>query len=72
MVQEDGSKRMTISLLPDLADGLEFWAKKLGISEVDFIRLCIKRDVKMSQELKEGGRLFIDNDEGEREIILIR
>lgn len=66
------TKRMTIQLTKELAEGLEWLAEDLGISQVEALRRAIGTEIYLRQELKDGGRLFIKKESEIKEVVLLR
>lgn len=58
------SKRLSITLPPDLIAHLEEEAAALGISFAEAARRAIARDAYLQEELRNGASLFVKNDDG--------
>lgn len=71
MEDDRTTKRMTIQLNQDLAQGLEWLAENLGVSQVDALRRAIGTEIYLRQELKDGGKLFIKKESEIKEIVLL-
>lgn len=66
------TKRMTIQLTKELAEGLEWLAEDLGISQVEALRRAIGTELYLRKELKDGGRLLIKKESDIKEVVLLR
>lgn len=53
------SKRMSISLPPDIAELLEFLANTQGISQNEALRKAIATEAYIQQEIREGSTVLI-------------
>lgn len=71
MEDDKTTKRMTIQLNQELAEGLEWLAENLGVSQVDALRRAIGTELYLRKELKDGGRLFIKKDSEIKEVVLL-
>ena len=63
---------MTIQLTNELAEGLEWLAEDLGISQVEALRRAIGTELYLRKELKDGGRLLIKKESEIKEVVLLR
>ena len=70
--QSDKTKRMTIQLTKELAEGLEWLAEDLGTSQVEALRRAVGTEIYLRKELKDGGKLMIKKDSEIKEIVLLR
>jgi hypothetical protein len=57
--QNNGSKRLSISLSGDTATLLEFLATSQGISQNEALRKAISTEAYLLKERKKGGKILI-------------